>query len=196
MSRDPHWGVLAAIVAVLVAAGIVGGWLLGRPAPVIETAKPAEVQPDGSVIVERAPDAKAKPRHATPKKAVVERTGQIVAQGITPPEIAACTAVKCPPVTIDTSLVRLPDGSKRIIVSSPDGQVLKGIDIPVETAAPPPEPPKWAAGISIDPIRQTPGIWIERDIWRARLGVDLNQTRQKVGGPSAAEVRVRLGWTF
>jgi hypothetical protein len=182
------------VVALLVGAG--AGWWFSRPAAIVETAKPAETQKDGSKIAEVAPDAKAKPKHMTPKGAKVERIGQVVAQGETPPEIAACTATRCPPVTIDTSLVRLPDGSRRVIVSSPDGQVLKGVDIPVETAAPPPEPPKWAMGISIDPIRQTPGIWVERDLWRIRLGAEINQTRLKVGGPSAPELRVRLGWTF
>lgn len=180
----------------LMAAGVgLGHWWL-KPAPVVETAKPAETQADGSTVAERAPDAKAKPKHKTPKGAKVERTGSVTVTPPTPPEIAACTAVKCPPVTIDTSLVRLPDGSKRVVVSSPDGQINRAIDIPVETAAPAPEPPKWAAGLSIDPVHQTPGLWVERDIWRVRLGAEINQTRQKVGGPTGNEVRVRLGWTF
>lgn len=185
---------LAALVVVLLSAAV--GFWLGKPAPVIETAKPAETQDDGSTIVERKPDAKAKPKHQTPKGAKVERVGTIIAQGETPPEIKACTSIPCPSVTIETSLVRLPDGSKRVIVSSPDGQIQRAVDIPVETAAPPPEPPKWAAGLSIDPLHQTPGLWIERDIWRVRLGAEINQTRQKVGGPTGNEVRVRLGWTF
>lgn len=184
-------------VGLMLAAGVALGWYWFRPAPIVETAKPAEVQADGSTVLPRAPNPQAKPKHKTPKGAKVERTGQIVAQPTTPPEILACPgAPTCPPVTIDTSLVRLPDGSRRVVVSSPDGQVLKGVDIPVETAQPPPDPPRWAIGLSVDPVHQTPGLWVERDLWRARVGLDLNQTRQRVGGPTASEIRVRVGWTF
>lgn len=186
----------AALVAVLVAAGIGLGYWWFKPAVVIETAQPAETQADGSTVVERKPDAKAKPKHQTPKGSKVERTGSVTVTPPTPPEIAACTSVKCPPVTIDTSLVRLPDGSKRVIVSSPDGQINRAVDIPVETAAPPPEPPKWAVGMSLDPIRQTPGVWIERDIWRLRAGAEINQVKQRPDSRSSAELRLRLGWTF
>ena len=194
MTRNLLVGGVALLIAL--AAGAFGGWYFFAPVPVVETAKPGFVQADGSQGLTVAPDAKAKPKHQTPKGAKVERVGQIVAQGATPPEIAACTATPCPSVTIDTSLVRLPDGSRRVIVSSPDGQVLDGVDIPVESAAPPPEPPKWAVGISIDPIRQTPGIWAERDVWRVRVGAEINQTRLVAGGPSAPELRVRVGWAF
>lgn len=185
-----------AVAGVVVVSALAIGYWLGRPAPVVETPAPAITQADGSIALPRAPDAKAKPKHMTPRGAKVERVGQITAQGETPPEIAACTSAKCPPVTIDTSLVRMDDGSKRVIVSSPDGQILAGVDIPVETAAPPPEPPKWAVGLSLDPIRQTPGIWIERDIWRVRAGAEINQVKQRADGPSSAEIRLRVGWTF
>lgn len=188
-------GLLVATV-LIVALSFAAGYWLGRPAPVIETAAPAEVQSDGSTIAERAPDPKVKPKHKIPKGGKLERVGQVVVQGETPPEIAACTAAKCPPVTVDASLVRLPDGSKRVVVSSPDGQVLKAVDVPVETAAPPAEPKQWAAGISIDPIHQTPGIWVERDLSRFRLGVEINQTRRAIGAPLGAEARMRLGVSF
>jgi hypothetical protein len=186
---------LSVVCVMLAAAAGVGYWF-ARPAPVVETPVPEIKQADGSVALPRAPDAKAKPKHMTPKGAKVERVGKITARGETPPEIAACTSAKCPPVTIDTSLVRMDDGSKRVIVSSPDGQILAGVDIPVETAAPPPEPPKWAAGLSLDPIRQTPGVWIERDIWRVRAGAEINQVKQRADGPSSAEIRLRVGLTF
>lgn len=187
----------ASVVAlVLVGVGAAVGWYFTRTAAVIESAKPAEIQPDGSTVIERAPTTpKAKPKQQVPKEAKVERVGSITAQGITPDEIKACTSVPCPPVTIDTSLVRLPDGSKRVIVSSADGTILKGVDIPVETQEAP-EPKVWAAGVSLDPLRQTMGAWVERDIARVRVGVEINQTRPQIGGPVGAEVRLRAGWVF
>jgi hypothetical protein len=174
----------------------VAGWYFTRPATVIETAKPAETQADGSTVIERAPTTPtAKPRQIVPKGAQVERVGSITAQGATPDEIKACTSIPCPPVTIDTSLVRLPDGSKRVIVSSADGTILKGVDIPVETQELP-EPKLWAAGVSLDPLRQTMGAWVERDVARVRLGIEINQTRPNLAGPVGAEIRVRAGWVF
>lgn len=183
------------LALVIIAPAAVTWWVM-RPVHVIETAAPAITQEDGSHVIERKPDAKAKPKHQIPKKAKVERIEQVQVQGVTPPEIAACTKVKCPPVKIDMTLVRMDDNTKRVVVSSPDGQVLSALDIPVETAAPPPEPKKWAAGLSYDPAKQTSGIWIERDLARIRVGADLNQTRQFIGGSTAVEARVRLGWVF
>lgn len=189
--------IVAAVVALaLVGGGVLAGWYFTKPATVIETAKPAETQADGSTVIERAPTTpKAKPKQKVPKGAKVERIGSVTAQGITPDEIKACTAVPCPPVTIDTSLVRLPDGSKRVIVSSADGTILKGVDIPVETQEVP-EPKVWAAGVSLVPQNQTMGVWLERDILRARIGVEINQTRPTLTSPVSAEVRIRAGWVF
>ncbi len=196
MTRGESIALVSAIVLVIAGSSAVAGWYFTRPAKVIETAKPAETQADGSTIVARADTTpKAKPKQQVPKGAKVERVGSITAQGITPDEIKACTAVPCPPVTIDTSLVRLPDGSKRVIVSSADGTILKGVDIPVETQEVP-EPKVWAAGVSLDPLHQTMGAWVERDVWRARLGIEVNQTRPQIGAPVGAEVRLRAGWVF
>lgn len=181
---------------VLFGGGTALGWYFTKPEKVIEIAKPEEKQPDGSIIVERTATAPTtKPKQIVPKGAKVERVGSITAQGITPDEIKACTAVPCPPVTLDTSLVRLPDGSKRVIVSSADGTILKGLDIPVETQEVP-EPKPWAVGVSLNPLNQTAGVWVERDIARIRIGVEINQTRQNIASPTGAEIRLRAGWTF
>ncbi len=185
--------VITLILLALAGACVGLGWWLNRPAVVAENAAPAEMQADGSTIAERRPDAKARPKHQVPKGAKVERTGEITVQGGTP----AGNAIPCPPVSIDTTLIRNKDGSKRVIVSSPDGQVTKAIDIPVETAEPPPEPKKWAAGVSYNPVLQTGGVWVERDLFeRVRLGAEIQQARQFTSGPTSIETRLRLGWTF
>lgn len=188
------WITLIALALGGACAGL--GWWFGQPAKVVESAAPAETQPDGSIIVERRPDAKAKakPKQKIPKGATVERTGEfeVVGGGLKIDGVLK----PCPPVTIDTTLIRNADGSKRVIVSSPDGEITRAVDIPVETAAPPPEPKKWAAGVSYNPVKQTAGLWIERDIWRARLGLEINQARQVISGPTNTEARLRLGVTF
>lgn len=189
-------GRVAWIATVVVAAlALAGGWWMWRPAPVVETVAPAVTQEDGSKILERKPKADAKPAHKVPRGAKVERIEQVTVQG--QGLVMPSGEVKdCPPVTVDMTVVREADGAKRVIASSPDGQIIAGVDIPVETAAPPPEPPKWAAGLSFDPTNQTTGVWMERDLSRFRVGVDLNQTRRGIGGPLGVEARMRIGWTF
>lgn len=179
-------GGLFALAAVACLAAL-ATWYFMQPKPVVETPAAAVEQPDGSVVVERKPDATAKPKQAVPKGAKVERVGSITVKPAATPDH---------PVTVDWSLVRLGDNSKRVVASSPDGQVIGGVDIPVETAEPPPPPKLWAAGISYNPSQQTPGVWIERDVGRVRLGVDINQIRPVIAGPSDIEARLRLGVTF
>ena len=49
-------------------------------------------------------------------------------------------APQCPPVTVDLSLIRDDKGAYRTIASSPDGQVISGVDIPLAALAPPMRP--------------------------------------------------------
>lgn len=179
------------IALVLIGAGL--GWYFTRPVPVIETPAAEVRQPDNSLELARAPDAKAKPKQIIPKGAKVERVAQVTVQGpgLKMPD---ATTRPCPPVTVDLSLVRLHDETRRVLASSPDGVVLSGIDIPVESAAVP-EPKPWAVGISMNPVQQTFGVWIERDVMRLRAGAEINQTRN-VFGSTGMEARVRLGVPF
>lgn len=184
---------IAALAAVAIAAAAAFGWWLGRPVKVIETPAPAVAQPDGSRILERRPDAKARPKQRVPKGARVERVMAVEVK----PEGGGLKPGK-ETLRVDMSLVRLPDATRRVIASSPDGEVVGGLDIPVETAAPAPEPKKWAAGVSWSPTHRTAGIWVERDLWRVRLGAELAQTRPLglYGGAVDTELRLRAGWTF
>lgn len=164
-----------------------------KPKTVIETPAPAVVQKDGSTVVERAPDQKAKPEHVTPKKSKLNRKVKVVVQG---PGIKLPDGktAECPPVTVDLSLVDMPDRTKRVVASSPDGKILRAVDIPVAPA--PAEPKRWAAGLSWGPQTATAGVWVERDIGRVRLGAEINQTRLQSSAPTGHEVRLRVGMTF
>lgn len=177
------------VALIALALGVGAGWYFTRPVPITETAKPAETQADGSVIIERtATQPKARPKQTVPKGATVERITAVTVQSTAKP----VPDQPCPPVTVDMTLVREPDGSKRVIASSPDGEVVAGLDIPVETL-PVPEAHPWAVGVSVDPVRQTGGVWVERDIGRVRLGVEVNQQR---AGSLMPGVVLRAGWTF
>ena len=154
------------IVAWLVAAGLIfgagiaAGWKIFRPKPVaqVEVALPAARQADGSLILERAPDAKAVPAQQIPKGAKVERIEKIVVRPMAPSTSAAATAptngsgrpaaALTPALpsttTVDLTLLRMPDESQRVVASSPDGTIVGGVDIPVSSA--PREPKSTAIG--------------------------------------------------
>ena len=191
-----YWGTVAALT--IVCAMVAAVLLWPRPQPVIETAKPAVVQPDGSTIIERTDtQPSVRPPHVVPKGAKVERVVQVkvkpkvvIADGIkAAPSLSPDAKPANNPITVDLSLVRLKDDTKRVIASSPDGEIVGGLDIPVETLSYTPR--VWAAGISVDPVHQVGGIWVERDISRIRVGVDAG-----VNKFHDFETRLRVGVTW
>lgn len=198
-----------ALVLVGILITLCFAWWAWRPdPPKPETYKPEVKQADGSVILEKKPDAAAKPAQEIPKGARLVRKATITMQAKLPAatvsgsmtvesvieqvknapkavvalmerkeesaESMSATA-DCPPVTVDLSLVEMPDKSQRVVASSPDGQVLGGVDIPVQNAEPQPEQPKWAAGAAIS-TRQNLGVWVDRDLGFMRIGAQINTT--------------------
>lgn len=163
-----------------------------------EPPAPEQRQADTSLILERRPEPTAKPKQRIPRAARVERITQVTVQPDTP---APAAGQPCPPITVDMTLIREPDGARRVIASSPDGQVISGLDIPVEQIAITQPPRRWAAGLSWAP-NQTYGVWVERDVKipltsiAARIGVDLNQTRMQTSAQTGMEGRVRIGFAF
>lgn len=160
----PRGAYLFAAGLVLGAAGALGlGWKLWRPKmPPRETPAPQIQQQDGSLVLQRVPQASVKPSHAIPVGGKVERevhlTVETRPQAPTLPSIPTGDlgipgpGAKLPElapqlVHVDLSLVRMPDLTRRVVASSPDGQVVGGIDIPVEPEKPAPKPLKWAAGL-------------------------------------------------
>lgn len=172
---------LELVFVVLVLLACIGAWAMwpAKPAPEVVTAAPQVVQADHSVIAERAPDAHPPAaRHIIPKGYVEERREAIVVR----PAPAASS------VEVDLSLVR--DGNqRRVIASSPDGQVVTAIDIPIEPALTPPPPKRWAAGLGYSTEREV-GVWLERDLGRLRFGAEV---AKGVGRPRG---EIRVGMAF
>ena len=144
-------------VVLIFGAGIAAGWKIFRPKPVaaVEVAAPAVRQADGSLILERAPDAKAVPAQQIPKGAKVERIERIQVRASSAPaavtvptngsgQPAAVTQALPSTTTVDLTLLRMPDESQRVVASSPDGTIVGGVDIPVSSA--PREPKSTAIG--------------------------------------------------
>ena len=149
------WVLAAGLIFV---AGIGLGWKIFRPKPVaqVEVALPAARQADGSLILERAPDAKAVPAQQIPKGAKVERIERIQVRASSAPAAvtaptngsgqpaAALTPALPSTTTVDLTLLRMPDDTQRVVASSPDGTIVGGVDIPVSSA--PREPKSTAIG--------------------------------------------------
>jgi len=169
---------LEAAAALLFIVALVMGWALwpAKPVPEIVAPAPAVRQADGSLEAERAPDPHPAPApHIIPKGFhEVRRESVIVA-----PAPAASS------VQVDLSLVS--DGTQqRVVASSPDGQVVKAIDIPIQPVLMPPPAKPWAAGLSYD-TRHAVGIWVDRDVGRLVVGAALSRLPD---GKTEAQVRV------
>lgn len=202
-------GGLAALLIFVAGMGL--GWKLRAPKKVAPEAPAARVlQADGSRILARRPDAEAKPAQLVPKGAKVERLVQVVVQPNLPavpsrpsPSAASVSAEPerppCPPVRIDLSVVRLADATHRVLVSSPDGTILDGIDIPVEPTQPQPRPLKWAAGVVYGSTAwgdTAKGVFLDRDFAFLRTGAELTRNSYATANRQGWEIRARLGIRF
>lgn len=183
---SPAWmgrlKVAGSLLAILALCAF-GAWIdhVLTPQPIKEDVAPAPMvrQADESVIAERAPaSAPLPPVHVIPKGFhEVRRESVVVA-----PAPAASS------VEVDLSLVR--NGTEqRVIASSPDGQVIRALDIPIEPALLPPASRPWAAGLGYTTQREV-GVWLERDLGRLRLGAEV----LKGQGRPRAEVRVGVSF--
>ncbi|WP_375591613.1 hypothetical protein [Chitiniphilus eburneus] len=194
----PMQYLLAVLSALLLGLVAWLGYLLGHArAPVPEDTTPAaqQVQGDGSVIAARQPDpAPSPPPHQLPKGAHEERRMSVTVRPTSQPApVQAADGTlhcDCPPLTVDLSQVQV-DGGRRVVASSPDGQVVRALDIPIDPAPmPPPERP-WAIGVSYGANTGTLGAWIERDLSRVRLGLEAQQDDD-----GRVDLRLRAGWVF
>jgi hypothetical protein len=166
-------------VLILLASGIVIGERCAAPRAEVITYRVPVRQADGSLIAERTPEAKPTPApHEIPRGWKEERR---VSATVKP------ARSDCPPVALDMSIVRDREGGKRVVLSSPDGTVTAGQDIPIEPALVPAPVRRWAAGLAYDPRERKSSAWVERDFARARVGAELSQS---------GEARLRVGFTF
>lgn len=207
-----YWPILISVIVTLALS-----WQLWKPElPVPEVSKPEVKQDDGSIIVEKKPDAAAKTTVKIPKKSTVERIIKFTVQAKTPvstitgkvevteratQEVMSKASMQdtspeatliCPPVDVEMVLVRNEDETRSVIIKS-DGTIINALDIPVEAAKRIESQPVWAVGAVIDPFKQTFGAFVDRDLGFARLGLQLNQRSQ---GDIPNEVWVKAGIRF
>jgi hypothetical protein len=202
---------IAAIYAVGVGTGLVIGRSAWKRGVVSEGFGSPERQADGSLLLRRTPSTPTTTsRHILPSGGALERSIQVVVQPHAPtppqsvPQIAAGpvavtrrSSIPCPPVRVDLSLVRMPDQTRRVVASSPDGLVTGGLDIPVETPANLTAEGSWVAGLLFGQAgsMRVSGCYVERAWKRLHVGADLQHIRPANGNPSWGMV-LRAGVRF
>lgn len=197
-------------------AGFLLAWWIWRDVPVVEPYAPAMTLPSGAVVAERVPDAPLPPvarEAARELGGTVARAGSVTIQpravqagvgesgksastagdvgsnptaGNRPPSVCACD-----PITLDWTLTSLRDGSSRMSWYTDDGEITEAVDTPVSGVSVRRERP-WAAGVSYSmdmSQRRAAGLWVDRDVGRLRLGLELSQ---RDGGTAT----LRAGWRW
>lgn len=168
------------ILGAFIGAAAFAAWQ--APTKIVEAPAAAARQADGSLALERtATNPKAKPVAAIPKGGKAERAIRVDVQ----PERA-----DCPICSVDLTLVRMPDDTRRVVASSQTGTVLGGLDVPIAPIDITKDHP-WAAGISRGTDLESWGVWLDRDFGPVRFGGEANKT-----GDNNYEARIKLGIRF
>lgn len=152
--------VLLVLFSVTFAAAFALAWWLEKPKQVIEKPAAAVRQGDGSLVLERkatTPAEDVKVPHSLPVGSTLVRETSIT---VKPTQQIGTQETPCEPVIVNSSLVKFADGTQRVVVSSPNGTVTGGTDIPV------------APSVQRDPHWQA----------TAMAGYDFHQRRQVFGG--------------
>lgn len=166
-------GLTAFAVCFLLVAALAGGagYMLGAgQQDLTMTHAPAVRLPDGSLIAERVPTKVPKIEHELPKGAKPIRSTRI-----------KLGLHDCPAVTVDCTLIDTDQGTR--IIAASNAEIISATDRVFVSQA---RAPRWAAGVSYDPVNAQYGVWAERDLWRIRVGVDVAQDR----------IAARVGWTW
>lgn len=181
-----NWRSIGISAAVGLLVGLALGWCWYRPhTPGREPPAASYAQRDGSVVVARVdpPTQPTKPPHELPRGSREERRvsvvvkpgpGRVVHDTVQVPAPdhvsqpgkmvdSIMEHCECPPVQVDLSLVRMPDKTRRVIASSPDGKILSGVDVPLEVASAP-KIPAWtiSAVAEMDANGIRPGAFLQR----------------------------------
>jgi len=178
-------GIIAGLVCLGIGIGI-GTWAtiaLSKPKIITVKAEPQINLPNGAKALAVVPDANAKPAHALPAGAKANRTGDLIIQPLPtildpiPANPGGPISNALPRVLIDWTLADMPDGSQRMIFSSPDAEIVGGIDHPVQATrkieSDLVHAVGWHIGRGSDGTKRY-GPSYEFDWKRIRLGADLS----------------------
>lgn len=164
-------------------AGLFAGYGLYRPdQPQPERYAAQVIQYDKSVILEKKPQADAKPAHQIPKGSKVLRVAKVTVKPKQDHIPDAGKMIDCPPVDLDLTLVTKDDQTS-LIASSKNGEIVGGVDIPVINTKPAQEPLRWSIGAAYYSNRAY-SARVERDFGPTRVSVEA----MKIGSDIVAGV--------
>ena len=164
-------------------AGLFAGYGLYRPdQPQPERYAEQVIQADKSVILEKKPQANAKPAQQIPKGSKVLRVAKVTIKPEQDHVSDASKKIDCPPVDLDLTLVTKDDQTS-LIASSKNGEIVGGVDIPVINTKPEPEPLKWSIAATYY-SNKAYSARVERDFGPTRVSVEA----MKIGSDIVAGV--------
>lgn len=218
MSNSETKKSLAAIFVVLLIGWFLGlgtGWKLWQtPPPIVHVEPKPEIKNhDGSTVLPVVPSQAPKPAQHVPAGSHVESTVSFTVQPSDPQPVLSLPVQPsssspipgpierppCPPMTVDLTIYREADGSRRVVVSSPDGKVLKGVHIENEVGPPASKILKNSAGLVTGATAwgdKAIGVYYDRDWKFLRYGGELTKNTYANVGRQGWEVRAKLGINF
>lgn len=190
----------AAMAIILIGAGYAIGYAIhGRDVVLIEeTVAHEQTQDDGSVILHRDQDGKLDtPAPQIPAGHTPVRDSEVTV--LPPPVTVQCPdgstiQHQCPPATVRFTLVRAPDKTLRVIGSSPDGEVLGGIDVPHEPVATL-VPRTQAIGLTLY-ADGAKAVRYTKDHGRLTLGAEILAPSGRINDASDVVPGVSVAWRF
>jgi hypothetical protein len=182
---------------IVLALGLGIGYWLGyarySPKQVIETNAPEIRQSDGSLVLERNISETKIPK----KPPIMPFTGsewlRHTEVTIKPNASLLASNGEIKPIVVKLDLIRLSDKTYRVIANAEGGEVIGGIDVPIETTHYP-DPPKWAAGGII--LNNGYGAFIQRSVGAFLIGLDVTQTTHKAVNSKDLGYSLRIGVRF
>jgi len=182
---------------IILAIGLALGYGLGysrfSPKSITETNAPEIRQADGSLVLERNISERR-----IPKKPPINpfgasewiRHSEVV---IKPTASLIGSNAEIKPIVVSFDLIRLSDKTYRVIASADGGEVIGGIDVPIETTAYP-DQPKWAAGGIL--LNNGYGAFIQRSMGAFLVGLDVTQSKEGINHDKQLNYSFRAGIRF
>lgn len=175
-----------------VVVGLTMGWRLWSPkpaAPKHEAAAPAIIQNDKSTVLARRATQPPTVSRVLPRGATAER--EIHVEAI--PDVQGLTTTS--PFVLDLTLVKMPDETHRVIVSSPNGAITaQSFDVPTAYISTP-DATRYAVGAVYGRSLhgKSVGAFIDRDIAWLRIGLEITRNTSELINKIEWEGRVKLG---
>lgn len=211
-----HWkqGLLLVLGLLLVGfgGGLGLGWHLWVTRQVAKqdlppVTAPPVVLPDKAVVLAVQPTKHPVAKQQLPAGSKVEETihTEIQPTAVQPLPLVPGATVgdrpPCPPVRVDLTLFRAPDGHRRVAASSPDGTVLPGssLDIPEEVGPPAPLHFTSSAGLVLGGTPwgdKAVGAYYDHDWKFLRTGAEVTHNTYALTSRTGWELRVKLGVVF